>query len=47
VLVELPPAARTGSVQPRIDAIFPFTEAVAADRRILQRQNIGKILLTP
>ena len=36
-----------GSLQPRIDAIFPFTEAAAAHRRILQRQNIGKILLTP
>ncbi len=36
-----------GSVQPRIDTIFPFTEAAAAHRRILQRQNIGKILLTP
>jgi synaptic vesicle membrane protein VAT-1 len=36
-----------GSLQPRIDTIFPFTEAAAAHRRILQRQNIGKILLTP
>jgi NADPH:quinone reductase-like Zn-dependent oxidoreductase len=34
-------------VQPRIDTIFPFAEAAAAHRRILQRQNIGKILLTP
>jgi len=36
-----------GSLQPRIDTIFPFAEAAAAHRRILQRQNIGKILLTP
>jgi NADPH:quinone reductase-like Zn-dependent oxidoreductase len=38
---------KAGSVQPRIDTIFPFAEAAAAHRRILQRQNIGKILLTP
>jgi synaptic vesicle membrane protein VAT-1 len=36
-----------GRLQPRIDTIFPFTEAAAAHRRILQRQNTGKILLTP
>jgi NADPH:quinone reductase-like Zn-dependent oxidoreductase len=36
-----------GSLQPRIDTVFPFTEAAAAHRRILQRQNIGKILLIP
>jgi NADPH:quinone reductase-like Zn-dependent oxidoreductase len=36
-----------GSIKPRIDAVYPFTEAAAAHRRILQRQNIGKIVLTP
>ena len=36
-----------GVVKPRIDATYPFTEAAAAHRRILQRQNIGKVLLTP
>jgi NADPH:quinone reductase-like Zn-dependent oxidoreductase len=36
-----------GSLQPRIDTVFPFTEAAAAHRRILQRQNTGKIVLTP
>jgi NADPH:quinone reductase-like Zn-dependent oxidoreductase len=36
-----------GSIKPRIDGSYPFTEAAAAQRRILQRQNIGKILLTP
>jgi synaptic vesicle membrane protein VAT-1 len=36
-----------GGLQPRIDTVFPFTEAAAAHRRILQRQNVGKILLTP
>jgi NADPH:quinone reductase-like Zn-dependent oxidoreductase len=36
-----------GSVKPHIDASYPFTEAAAAQRRILQRHNIGKVLLTP
>jgi synaptic vesicle membrane protein VAT-1 len=36
-----------GSIKPRIDAVYPFTEVAAAHRRILQRQNIGKIVLTP
>jgi NADPH:quinone reductase-like Zn-dependent oxidoreductase len=36
-----------GAIKPRIDGVYPFTEAAAAHRRILQRQNIGKIVLTP
>jgi synaptic vesicle membrane protein VAT-1 len=36
-----------GQIKPRIDASYPFTEAAAAHQRILQRQNIGKVLLTP
>lgn len=36
-----------GSIKPHIDAIFPLTQAAAANHRILQRQNIGKVLLTP
>jgi len=36
-----------GSIKPRIDAVYPFTEAAAAHRRILGRQNVGKVLLTP
>jgi synaptic vesicle membrane protein VAT-1 len=36
-----------GRIKPRIDAIYPFTQAPAAQRRILRRQNTGKILLTP
>src|SRR5262249_37140916 len=36
-----------GSIKPHIDAVYPFTEAAAAQRRLLQRQNIGKVLLTP
>src|SRR6266571_365468 len=34
-------------IKPRIDSSYPFTEAAAAHRRILQRQNIGKIVLKP
>jgi NADPH:quinone reductase-like Zn-dependent oxidoreductase len=34
-------------IKPCIDASYPFTQAAAAHRRILQRQNIGKILLKP
>jgi synaptic vesicle membrane protein VAT-1 len=36
-----------GRITPRIDAAYPFTEAAAAHRRILRRQNVGKIVLTP
>jgi NADPH:quinone reductase-like Zn-dependent oxidoreductase len=36
-----------GRIRPRIDASYRFAEAAAAHRRILQRQNIGKILLKP
>jgi synaptic vesicle membrane protein VAT-1 len=36
-----------GRIKPRIDAAYPFTEAAAAHRRILRRQNVGKIVLTP
>jgi NADPH:quinone reductase-like Zn-dependent oxidoreductase len=36
-----------GRIEPRIDAAYPFTEAAAAHRRILRRQNVGKVVLTP
>jgi synaptic vesicle membrane protein VAT-1 len=36
-----------GRIKPHIDASYPFTEVAAAHRRILERQNIGKILLIP
>ena len=36
-----------GSIKPHIDAVYSFTEAAAAHRRILRRQNVGKVLLTP
>jgi NADPH:quinone reductase-like Zn-dependent oxidoreductase len=36
-----------GSVKPLIDTTYPFAEAAAAHRRILQHQNTGKIVLKP
>ena len=36
-----------GRIKPRIDAAYPFTAAAAAHRRILARQNVGKVLLIP
>jgi len=36
-----------GKIKPHIDGSYSFTEAAAAHRRILRRQNIGKIVLKP
>jgi NADPH:quinone reductase-like Zn-dependent oxidoreductase len=36
-----------GRIAPRIDASYPFAEAAEAHRRILHRQNTGKVVLTP
>jgi len=36
-----------GRIKPRIDSAYPFAEVAAAQRRILRRQNIGKIVLIP
>jgi synaptic vesicle membrane protein VAT-1 len=36
-----------GRIKPHIDRAYPFAEAAAAHRRILQRQNVGKIVLRP
>jgi NADPH:quinone reductase-like Zn-dependent oxidoreductase len=36
-----------GTIRPRIDGSYSFAEAADAHRRILQRENIGKIILTP
>jgi NADPH:quinone reductase-like Zn-dependent oxidoreductase len=38
---------RAGQVKPRVDAVFPFTDAAGAHRRIAERQNIGKVILVP
>jgi synaptic vesicle membrane protein VAT-1 len=36
-----------GAIKPHIDSTYPFAQAAAAHRRILQRQNIGKVILKP
>jgi len=36
-----------GKIKPLIDRTYPFAEAAAAHRRILQHQNTGKIVLKP
>jgi synaptic vesicle membrane protein VAT-1 len=36
-----------GRISPRIDTTYPFASAADAHRRILSRQNTGKIVLTP
>jgi NADPH:quinone reductase-like Zn-dependent oxidoreductase len=36
-----------GTVKPRIDTTYPFADAATAHRRILQRQNTGKVVLVP
>jgi NADPH:quinone reductase-like Zn-dependent oxidoreductase len=36
-----------GRIKPRIDTAYPFTQAAAAHRRILERKNVGKVLLIP
>jgi synaptic vesicle membrane protein VAT-1 len=35
------------AITPHIDGSYPFTDAASAHRRILRRQNVGKVLLTP
>jgi len=38
---------RKGAVKPRVDSSFPFARAADAHRRIHDRKNVGKVLLTP
>jgi NADPH:quinone reductase-like Zn-dependent oxidoreductase len=38
---------RDGHVRPHVDAVFPFSDAAGAHRRMQRRQNVGKILLVP
>jgi NADPH:quinone reductase-like Zn-dependent oxidoreductase len=36
-----------GAITPRVDRAYPFAEAAQAHRRILSRQNVGKVVLLP
>jgi NADPH:quinone reductase-like Zn-dependent oxidoreductase len=38
---------REGHIKPRVDTTFRFTEIAAAHRRIIDRQNVGKVVLIP
>jgi NADPH:quinone reductase-like Zn-dependent oxidoreductase len=38
---------RTGDIAPRVDAVFPFSDAASAHRRITERRNIGKVVWVP
>jgi synaptic vesicle membrane protein VAT-1 len=38
---------RSGAVKPRVDTVFPFARAADAHRRIIERRNIGKVVLVP
>jgi NADPH:quinone reductase-like Zn-dependent oxidoreductase len=38
---------QAGRVRPRVDSVFPFTDAAGAHRRITGRRNIGKVILVP
>jgi synaptic vesicle membrane protein VAT-1 len=38
---------RAGALRPRVDSVFPFTEAAQAHRRLTNRHNVGKVVLTP
>jgi NADPH:quinone reductase-like Zn-dependent oxidoreductase len=36
-----------GRIRPRIDAVYPFTEAARAHRQLGERRNVGKVVLVP
>ncbi|MGW0710477.1 synaptic vesicle VAT-1 family membrane protein [Streptomyces sp. NPDC002643] len=38
---------RQGAIKPRIDSVYPFSRAADAHRRLTERRNIGKVILTP
>lgn len=46
-MTELLALFRAGRIRPRIDAVFSFTQAAEAHRRLQDRQNIGKVILLP
>ena len=36
-----------GVVRPVVDAVVPFAEAPAAHLRLMERRNVGKVVLVP
>ena len=43
----LVPLIEDGTIDPVIDATFPFEKAADAHRRLMERRNIGKVVLVP
>jgi NADPH:quinone reductase-like Zn-dependent oxidoreductase len=41
------PLIEDGTITPLIDASFPFEQAPDAHRRLAERKNVGKVVLTP
>jgi NADPH:quinone reductase-like Zn-dependent oxidoreductase len=46
-LEELAVLWRAKAIRPRVDSVFPFTEAAQAHRRLTDRHNVGKVVLIP
>jgi NADPH2:quinone reductase len=40
-------ALKTKIVSPLIDSVFPFSQVADAHRRLEDRGNVGKVILTP
>jgi NADPH:quinone reductase-like Zn-dependent oxidoreductase len=40
-------AVADGRLHPVIDSRYPLADIVAADRRLAERKNFGKVVLTP
>jgi NADPH:quinone reductase-like Zn-dependent oxidoreductase len=38
---------REGRIKPRVDSTYAFADAAGAHRRITERRNVGKVVLTP
>jgi len=38
---------RSGEVRPRVDSVYPLERAAEAHRRIQDRKNVGKVVLSP
>ncbi len=47
VLTELVQELAKGQIRPAIDRVFPLAQAAEAQRRLANRQNLGKIILVP
>lgn len=46
-LAEVVELWRAGTIRPRVDSVFPFSQAAQAHRRLTDRRNTGKVVLVP